>query len=207
MDYAILLVIILFLIYYLVVYKPHKKICNNIDNRCYSVIDSPDKYQASQLLAKLNIFASALIKHLSKYNSDPVYGPMVKRLTKNYEPNNIIENDPPSNVNTSYVEDKGRVFAICLREKKSGMNRFHDISILQFVVMHEMSHLASECIGHDCVEFWNNFKFLISEAKSIGLHIPVNYKISPTNYCSLDVDYSPYYDDFLNYFGHLENRK
>jgi hypothetical protein len=194
----LVVVIILILIYYVV--SVRRTVCNNIDGRCYTVIDSHDKYQASQLLARLNIFATTLIKHLSKYNSDPKYGPMVKRLTQNYNPNNIIENDPPSNVNTSYVEDKGKVFAICLREKKSGMNRFHDISILQFVVMHEMSHLASVCVGHDCIEFWENFKFLLSEAKSIGIHEPVNYKKSPANYCSLDVNYSPFYDEIPEYF-------
>ena len=41
-------------------------------------------------------------------------------LLKNYNPNNLKENVPMSKINTSYVEDKGKIFAVCLREKFSG---------------------------------------------------------------------------------------
>jgi hypothetical protein len=75
------------------------------------------------MLAYLNLFAIKLMRHLrQKYlwnNSNVSFADqrMVKNLLLNYNPDSIVENNPNSNVNTSYIEDKGKVFAMCLREK------------------------------------------------------------------------------------------
>jgi hypothetical protein len=155
---------------------------------------------ASEMLAYLNNYCIVLMRHMrKKYLWDKKgtkqHANMTKLLLDNYVSENIIENAPTSTVNTSYVEDKGKVFAICLREKKSGKNLIHNKNILEFVVMHEMAHMASIAQGHEDMEFWLNFKILIKNAKEIGIHEPIDYKQYPVNYCSLEVNYSPYYDD------------
>jgi len=177
------------------------KECNKIDDRCYKVsnkFDSDTYNQASQILARLNIFSITLIRHLRKtylWNNNNKYKhDMVEFLLQNYNPGSIIENAPDSDVNTSYVENKGKVFAICLREKSSGKNKFLPMHLIEFVVLHEMSHLASRGIGHGS-EFWINFKIMLKEANKIHLHKPIDYSKHPVVYCSLKVQYNPFFDD------------
>jgi hypothetical protein len=178
-----------------------KRSCNKIDGRCYKVstkYDADTHENASELLAKLNIFSIKMLRHLrntylwgnvgSNYKKN-----MVEFLLYNYNPDRIVENVPKGSVNTSYVENKGEVFAICLREKLSGKNKFIPIHSLEFVVLHEMAHMASKTVGHYS-EFWVNFKILLHEANKIGLHRPINYEKNPIVYCSLALEYNPFFD-------------
>ncbi len=208
LSVSIVIIVILFLILYYL-NKEHiddlvtkKNVCNEIDGRCYNVVDKySDREKASELLAQLNLFCLKLMKHLrNKYiwNYHPNrHGREISEfLLSNYNPDGIIENAPSSSVNTSYVDDKGRVFAICLREKISGLNKFQNIRDLEFVVIHEMCHMATETYGHE-KDFWTHFKFLLKEAEDAGLHKPEDYRADPMNYCSLMVDYNPYHDTQL----------
>ena len=68
-----------------------------------------------------------------------------------------------------------------------------DESTLTFVAIHELSHVASVSIGHK-TEFWQNFKFLLENAKEAGIHNPIDYKNQPANYCGMDIHDNPYYD-------------
>lgn len=208
MTYAIIIFLILLLIYVsfketIDSYIYTRRKCNQLDERCYKVSHKYDETdQASKLLAQLNMFCMKLMRHLRdkylwNYHPNEEARDLVKYLLSNYNPDGIIENDPKSDVNTSYVDDKGRVFAICLREKISGQNKFHSLHDLEFVVMHEMAHMANVGFGHDKEDFWPIFKFLMQEAEIAKLHKPRNYKQNPMNYCSLHVDYSPYYDESL----------
>lgn len=184
-----------------------RKICNNLDGRCYPIVDIFDKNtlnEASNKLAYLNGFSIKILRHMrNKYlwnsrGEETYRGRMTRKLLNNYDPDSIIENNPSSDKNTSYVEDKGKVYALCLREKESGKHNFHDNNILEFVVLHEMSHMSTDVVGHDEDEFWINFKILLHEAKELGLHNPVNYSEYPISYCSLYVDYNPFFDDTLD---------
>ena len=133
-------------------------------------------------------------KYLFERRGNEYLQDLTRNLIKNYNPDNLIENNPPNSENTSYVEDKGAVFAVCLREKASGKNNFHDRGILEYVLLHELAHLSTKKIGHESREFWINFKILTIEAVELGIHKPVDYKHEPTVYCSLHVDYNPYFD-------------
>jgi hypothetical protein len=207
MNNALLTVFIIFIVYlifkdFLFNYINTVNKCNKIDGRCYNTVNKYNNTdKASELLAEINLFCLKFLKHLrDKYiwNDHNNYqaSEIVKYLLSNYNPDGIIENAPVSDENTSYVDDKGKVFAICLREKESGNHNFHHISDLQFVILHELSHMATKSFGHG-VEFWTNFKFLLTEAYEANLHTPVNYKQNPLNYCSLIVDYNPYFDNNL----------
>jgi hypothetical protein len=209
-DYVYIIVIISLLLYIIVdeteVFTSRKKICNEIDGRCYGIVEKFDDIkQASELLARLNLFALQIMKHLREkylWNNHPneEARSIVALLLDNYNPDGIIENAPNSNVNTSYVDDKGRTFAICLREKLSGKNNFHSFEELQFVVLHEMAHMGNAGFGHGD-DFWQVFKFLLHEASETGMYSPVNYTNTPMNYCSLIVDHNPYFDDTIRRIG------
>jgi hypothetical protein len=53
--------------------------------------------------------------------------------------------------------------------------------------------VATKSIGHKS-EFWENFKFLLEEAKEAGIHDPKDYKKSPEKYCGITIHDNPYYD-------------
>ena len=69
--------------------------------------------------------------------------------------------------------------ALCLRHKK-GDHPFHDYNTLQFVMIHEIAHIASISEGHN-QEFINNFRFLLRQAKHLVimnlLIIHITYKL------------------------------
>ncbi len=175
------------------------KVCNEVDGRCYDVVEKfTESGKASLILAELNLFSIKVLKHLRakylwKHHDNVEARDIVRYLLSNYNPDGIIENAPTSDVNTSYVDDKGKEFGICLREKQSGSNNFHSMHDLQFVVLHELSHMANINYGHGD-DFWEIFKFLLHEAHEAGLHAPRDYSEYPMNYCSLVVAHNPYFD-------------
>ena len=178
-----------------------QKTCNNIDGRCYSIstkFDENTHHQASEKLALINIKLIELLRYLRKkyiWNDNPnkYRTEMVKRLLTLYNQDNLIENAPEGLVNTSYVEDKGSVFAVCLREKNTGRNLFEHFNTLIFVALHEISHIANKTWTHGN-EFWHDFKIILEEAVEIGLYTPIDYKLHPVTYCGLTVSYNPYFD-------------
>lgn len=171
---------------------------------------------AAETMAELNSTAKTLIYHLNRtYIDDPMgvakikpqYRETVingiKSLTKNFKTANMEENIPArSGGDTSYVIDKGDVFAMCLRDPKND-NKVESPSSkneLNFVLFHEMSHLADyAAYGHN-TSFWNIFRFMLQEATIAGLYRPVNYKKSTAPYCGIVISYSPLFDlDLVDY--------
>ena len=51
----------------------------------------------------------------------------------------------------------------------------------------------TKSVGHGD-EFWQNFKFLLINAKAMGIHEPVDYKKNPINYCDMEIHDNPYFD-------------
>lgn len=180
--------------------REHFDQMSKIDNRVYPVLGGfDDMAHAADQLAKINQQNQKLISIMSrKYHEPGSHGyTLATRMTRRYKPDRLVENDPPDKHNTSFTEDKGEKIALCLREKVTGNDNLHDHSILEFVNLHELAHVASEGYGHD-KEFWQNFRFLLNEAKLIGVHTPVDYSEHPVNYCGLDVGYNPYFDSSMS---------
>jgi len=118
--------------------------------------------------------------------------PNVQRLVAGYNPQKIMETLPTSEY-TAYSENKGEKIAFCLNKKRKGEDQLIDEDTLTFVSIHELSHVATKSIGHK-TEFWDNFKFLLENAKESGIHNPVDYKKEPVEYCGMDIHDNPYYD-------------
>ncbi len=64
---------------------------------------------------------------------------------------------------------------------------------MTFVALHELSHVCTESIGHK-QDFWQNFKWILQNAKEGGIYDPVDYKKSPQEYCGMKINDNPYYD-------------
>ena len=62
-----------------------------------------------------------------------------------------------------------------------------------FVALHELSHIATESIGHN-KEFWDNFKFILKEAQEAGLYKMVDYSKDNKEYCGMTITDNPYFE-------------
>jgi hypothetical protein len=130
-----------------------------------------------------------LVEYVGKKHPD---NEAAKRLVDGFRPNKIMETLPTSSY-TAYSENKGEKIAFCLNVNKNDNTNLIDPHTLLFVAIHELSHVATKSIGHK-QEFWENFKFLLEQAKEAGIHDPVDYKEKPQEYCGMKIHDNPYYD-------------
>ena len=160
---------------------------SKLNNKQYGIQEEFNKSdEAVEILAKLHDQMEDLVKDLHKnYPNDD----RVIRLVKGFKKAKIEE--APNDDGSSYTINKGELVAICLRHKKND-HPFHDYNTLLFVIIHEMSHIASISEGHNS-EFITNFKWLLKEANKFGYYEPVNYQKSPMTYCGVKVTNNPYF--------------
>ena len=169
-------------------YLQLKCIVSTIDGDKYCVRERKNMKEASNLLAKTTVKMKKLVEYVDHKYPDK---PNIRRLVKKFNPKKIVETLPTSEY-TAYSENKGEKIAFCLNKKKENNNNLIDENTLMFVAIHEMSHIATESIGHN-KEFWNNFKFLLKEAKEAGLYNVVDYSINNQEYCGMTINDNPYF--------------
>lgn len=166
-----------------------KCIVSTVDGNKYCVREREKLQDAADMLANVNVKCKKLVdymneKHGSKEN--------VQRLVNGYNPKRIMETLPTSEY-TAFSENKGEKLAFCLNKQREGVSNMIDEHTLMFVALHELSHIATKSIGHKN-EFWDNFKFLLQNAKECGVHDPEDYKKKPIEYCGMEIKDNPYYD-------------
>jgi len=166
-----------------------KCVISTVDGNKYCVRDRKEVASAADLLARVTEKCKKLVDYVfKKYpNQDNVL-----RLYDGFNPKQIMETLPTSE-HTAYSENKGEKIAFCLNKAKHNNNELIDENTLTFVAIHELSHVATQSIGHKS-EFWSNFKFLLEEAKEAGIYVPKDYKSSPQEYCGMKITDNPYYD-------------
>ena len=164
-------------------------IVSAVDGNKYCVRERSRMNEAANLLASTTEKCKDLVKYVvKKYPNQE----NVKRLQTKFNPDKIMEILPTSNY-TAYSENKGEKIAFCLNVQKWNDNDLIDEHTLTFVAIHELSHVMSISIGHKS-EFWENFKFLLENAKEAKIHEPVDYANKPAEYCSLKITDSPYFE-------------
>ncbi len=166
-----------------------KCIVSDEDGNKYCVRERSKIDDAADLLAKTTQKCKDLVKYME--NKYPEME-SVKRLVEGFNPKSIMETLPTSKF-TAYSENKGEKIAFCLNKDKHDNENLIDESTLTFVAIHELSHVMTKSIGHKS-EFWQNFKFLLENAKEAGIHQPVDYKQQPKEYCGMKIHDNPYYD-------------
>jgi hypothetical protein len=168
-----------------------KCIVSSVDGNKYCVRDRKQLQNAADLLASVTDKCKKLVEYLTqKYEKGE--NDVVDRLSAGFNPQKIIETLPTSTY-TAYSENKGEKLAFCLNRKKEDNNDLIDESTLTFVSIHELAHIGTKSIGHK-TDFWENFKFLLENAKEAGIHNPENYKEKPREYCGMKIKDNPYYD-------------
>ena len=165
-----------------------KCIISSKDGNRYCVRERQKLELAADLLAEVTSKCKALVQYMKEKHPDD---PRVKRLVEGFNPQKISETLPTSEL-TAYSENKGEKIAFCLNTTKNG-DKLIDINTLTFVALHELSHVLTESVGHK-QDFWNNFKFVLENAKAAGIYDPVDYKKNPKEYCGMTINDNPYYD-------------
>jgi molybdopterin synthase catalytic subunit len=167
-----------------------KCVVSTVDGNEYCVRERAQLQDAADLLAKVTTKCKALVTYMGEKHPDD---DRTQRLVSNFNPKKIMETLPTSSY-TAYSENKGEKIAFCLSpKKKNGEDRLIDEHTLTFVAIHELSHVATKSVGHK-TEFWENFKFLLENAKEANIHQPRDYSKEPKEYCSMDIRDNPYYD-------------
>jgi hypothetical protein len=162
---------------------------STVDGNKYCVREREKVQQAADLLAKTTNKCKQLVEYVGKKYPDKEE---VKRLVAGFNPQKVMETLPTSEF-TAYSENKGEKLAYCLDRTRKGQDNMIDEHTLMFVSIHELSHVATKSIGHK-TDFWENFKFLLEEAKLAGIHEPRDYKSAPAEYCGMKIRDNPFYD-------------
>ena len=183
------IIIILYKLYSDSDYFQLKCIVSTVDGDKYCVRERSNIKEASNLLAKTNVKMKKFVDYVDKKYPDK---PNIRRLVKKFNPNKIVETLPTSEY-TAYSENKGKKLAFCLNKEKQNNNNLIDENTLMFVALHELSHIATESIGHN-KEFWDNFKFLLKEAQEAGVYNMVDYSKENTEYCGMTITDNPYFE-------------
>ena len=166
-----------------------KCIISSVDGEKYCVRERSKIKSAVNLLAKATERCSILVNYMKeKYPHDEA----VEKLYTNYNPSKISETLPTSEF-TAYSENKGEKLAFCLNKKKEDDTKLIDLNTLTFVAIHELSHIMTKEEGHKLI-FWQNFKFLLENAKDAKIYIPEDYKKKNKEYCGMTITDNPYYD-------------
>lgn len=166
-----------------------KCIVSTVDGNKYCVREREKLQDAADLLAEISNKCKKLVDYCAANHGEK---PCIQRLKSGFNPQKFMETLPTSEY-TAYSENKGEKLAFCLNKTKKGEDNMIDAHTLTFVAIHELSHIATESIGHKS-EFWENFKFLLECAKESGIHDPTDYKQTPAEYCGMKIRDNPYYD-------------
>ncbi len=158
------------------------------DGNTYCVREREKLELAANLLAEVTQKMKDMVAYMKQTHPED---PRTIRLVEGFNPQKISETLPTSEL-TAYSENKGEKLAFCLNTTKEG-NKLIDLNTLTFVALHELSHIMTESVGHN-QEFWQNFKFLLENAKASGVYDPVDYKKKPKEYCGMKINDNPYYD-------------
>lgn len=155
----------------------------------YLVQKSDNKQEKANLLDKLmkNLFLlkNHLVDNINKYPDIVQY---IEQLNRNFNENRtaIYETDPKTKL-TSYSVNKGEELSFCLTSKKT--NDLHDINLLMYVAIHELSHIACPEIGHGAL-FKKIFKKFIDVSIELNIYNKVDYNQYPVEYCGMNLNSS-----------------
>lgn len=185
MKESILISIIIIIIYiFLFINRNNVIYIESNTGTKFLVHKDKDKNEKANLLGQLVEKLYTLKNHLVK-NKDrfPEHIEHINMLSDNFKENKttVYETDPESNL-TSYSVNKGEELSFCLRSKKTG--ELHDINLLIYVGIHEISHIACPEIGHGNL-FKSIFKVFAQEAVNIEIYKKVDYSEKPIEYCGM----------------------
>jgi len=190
-----ILILIVFLVLMVLVNIIYKKNYYDVsyqqsefNNNFYLVKNTVDKQAAANLLSELSDKILTLNKYMYENKDTDNFKDMkqyIIKLNKKIKKTIICENTDNEKY-TSYTINKGEKIAFCLRSKNYPY-KFHDINLITYVALHEISHIACPEIGHTEL-FKEIFAFITQTAINLGLYKYEDFKTMPKEYCGINVN-------------------
>ena len=151
-----------------------------IDNNIYLVRNLKDKQIAANTLSEIK----NKLKQLIEYIKTDIENDMKQYIDNisNKIDNIIIRESSANSKFTSYSVNKGQEMVFCLRSKKT--NKIHDMNLLMYVAIHEISHVGCPEIGHTPL-FTQINRYLLTKASEIDIYKYNDYYIFPEEYCGM----------------------
>lgn len=159
---------------------------SDIDNNYYLVRNEQDKQQSSNILGKMRqniIQLSDYLYNNIKDDGNKEYEQYIIRLHEKINDIIIVESTQDS-IYTSYSVNKGEQIVFCLRSKKN-INNLHDINLMMYVVLHEISHVACPVYDNHGPLFRKIFAFITTNAIKIGIYKKIDFDKYNEEYCGL----------------------
>lgn len=182
MSIILLLIII---VYKWVTYVPSTYIKSKIDDKYYLVRDLADKQDVADTLAIIRKNIEVLTRYMIKDKSSK-FGTYIEHLNEKLDKVIITENIKDFYY-TSFSVNKGERLVFCMRSRKGGsVNKKHNINLMMYVVLHEISHIACPEYNHGEL-FKEIFKYVTESAIKLGLYTPIDFKAQPTEYCGMTI--------------------
>lgn len=163
---------------------------SDLDGQKYLVRDLPNKHEATEMLALIKRNLLQLDKFLEQNkNQKPCsdYRQYIDNLNAKIQTVDIKEGSPDSQY-TSYSINKGEEIVFCLRSKKT--HELHDLNLMMFVAIHEVSHIACPEVGHTPL-FRDIFVFFLKTAMQLGIYKHIDFEKHNVEYCGININESP----------------
>lgn len=190
--FLIFIIFIIIIVFFKITNPNMTFIKSDIDNNFYMVRNLEDKQTASNVIAynrqKIIKFINYLNENKNSKYED--YSEYIDRLVDKVTDLNIVENNGEGNV-TSYSVNKGEELVLCLRSKIE-KNIIHDNNLIFYVILHELSHIASpvyedEHNNHGPV-FNKIFSFLINTAIENNYYTRIDFSSKSVEYCGIYIN-------------------
>ncbi len=189
MEYlCLILLCIILLIIFLYLRREYNDIIyvkSDVDNDMYLVRNLPDKQQSSNMLATIKKNMYKITEYL--YNNKDKFKENISYIEQLHDKiyNASLMESSENSVYTSYSVNKGEEIIFCLRSR-TNKNKLHDINLIMYVVLHEMSHVACPEYGHGDL-FKKIFAFITTQAVQMGIYKKIDFFTQPTEYCGMMV--------------------
>ena len=156
-----------------------------LDNKEYLVQNLDNKEEAAHMLSIINQRIHILNNYLQNHAKDyPKYTEYIEQFGKRIK-GFVLQENAPTGKYTSYTVNKGDEIALCLRSKKTG--KLHNINLIMYVVLHELSDVACPVMDHTAL-FKKIFIFFIKIAIFLRIYKQEDYQSDPIEYCGLTIN-------------------
>lgn len=162
---------------------------STIDGKYYLVKNMSDRYDVANILAQIRLNILKLIDYLdtivhSDNGNKKEFIPYIDRLKEkiNYV---IISENISDYYYTSYSVNKGEQLVFCVRSRRN-RDQIHDLNLMMYVVLHEISHIACPEYGHTAL-FKRIFAFITQSAIDLGIYTKIDFRSDNKEYCGLSI--------------------
>jgi hypothetical protein len=168
-------------------YRDMTYVRSDLDGKYYLVRDLPDKQNASNTLARLKSHIYTVTDYLYAHRNDANFKDNIEYIEQlnSRIKNAIIIESTSDSIYTSYSVNKGEQLVFCIRSIKN-KNDLHDVNLMMYVVLHEMSHVACPELGHTAL-FKKIFAFITTVAVSLNIYKKIPFASEPKEYCGMQI--------------------